>query len=345
MSLYNMVQRVHTIFFLILLATALVLSFLILRPYIGALFMALVFYITLKPVYYFLLKIFGERENLTSLFVVAAVFLAILAPLVIFGFALFDDTTDLYFKLADGVGRGNYIADASAFIEKYLRVFVPEATLDVGGYVKNTLALMVSHLGSFFSSLAELMIGSAIMLFALFFLFRDGQKFKKEIFGLSPLADNYDQDIFDFVERAVSAVVRGSLLVSVTQGILVGIGFLIFGVPNSVLWGALAAITSLIPAIGTAAIVLPAVIYLLIVSSPALAVGLAIWGIFVVGLADNFLKPILLNRGVRLQPLLVLLSVLGGIAFFGPVGLIAGPVVVSLGFSLLRLYPIVLKGV
>ena len=81
-----------------------------------------------------------------------------------------------------------------------------------------------------------------------------------------------------------------------------------------------------------------------IVSRPALAIGLAVWGIFVVGLADNFLKPILMNRGVRLQPLLVLLSVLGGLAFFGPIGFIAGPVIVSLGFSLLRLYPLVLKG-
>ena len=343
MSPHNMLQRVPTIFFMILLAAATVLSFLILRPYLGALFMALVFYITLKPAYYFLLKIFGGRENLTSLLLVAAVLIAILAPLVIFGFALFDDATSLYFKLADGVERDNYIANISAFVEKYLRVFVPEATLDVGGYIKNTLALMVSHLGAFFSSLAELMIGSAIMLFALFFLFRDGQKFKKEIFGLSPLTDNYDQDIFNFVERAVGAVVRGSLLISVAQGILVGIGFLVFGVPNSVLWGAVAAVTSLIPAIGTAVIVVPAVIYLLIVSSPALAIGLAVWGIFVVGLADNFLKPILLNRGVRLQPLLVLLSVLGGVAFFGPIGLIAGPVIVSLGFSLLRLYPLILK--
>ena len=175
-------------------------------------------------------------------------------------------------------------------------------------------------------------------------MLRDGQKFKKEVFGLSPLADNYDQDIFDFVERAVNAVVHGSLVVGLVQGILVGIGFTVFGVPNAVLWGALAAIVSLIPTVGTAVIVIPAVIYLIIVSSPALAIGLAVWGIFVVGLADNFLKPILMNRGVRLQPLLVLLSVLGGLAFFGPIGFIAGPVIVSLGFSLLRLYPLVLKG-
>lgn len=338
-----MPRRAPIIFFLILLAAALALSFFVLRPYLGALFMALVFYIALKPLYNFILKIFGGRANLASLVLVVAVVLAVLAPLAIFGFALFDDATNLYFKLADGIERESYIAKIGALAEKYAKVFVPEAALDVEGYIKNALALVVSQLGSLFSSLVEVLIGAVIMLFALFFLFRDGQKFKKEVFGLSPLADNYDQDIFDFAERAINAVVRGSLLVGLTQGILVGIGFAVFGVPNAVLWGALAAIASLIPTIGTAVIVLPAVVYLIIVASPALAIGLAVWGLFVVGLADNFLKPILLNRGVRLQPLLVLLSVLGGLAFLGPIGFIAGPVIVSLSFSLLRLYPLVLK--
>lgn len=281
---------------------------------------------------------------MASLVVVVAVVLAIIAPLVFFGFALFDDAANLYFKLANGIERDSYIIKISTLVEKYAKVLTPDATLDVEGYIKNSLALVVDHLGLFFSSLVEVLISAVIMLFALFFLLRDGQKFKKEVFGLSPLADNYDQDIFDFVERAVNAVVHGSLVVGLVQGILVGIGFTVFGVPNAVLWGALAAIVSLIPTVGTAVIVIPAVIYLIIVSSPALAIGLAVWGIFVVGLADNFLKPILMNRGVRLQPLLVLLSVLGGLAFFGPIGFIAGPVIVSLGFSLLRLYPLVLKG-
>ncbi|HEY4495738.1 MAG TPA: AI-2E family transporter [Candidatus Paceibacterota bacterium] len=339
-----MSHRLPIIFFSILLAVALALSFFILRPYLGALFVALVFYIALKPIYNFLLKIFGGRANLASLVVVVAVVLAIIAPLVFFGFALFDDAANLYFKLANGIERDSYIIKISTLVEKYAKVLTPDATLDVEGYIKNSLALVVDHLGLFFSSLVEVLISAVIMLFALFFLLRDGQKFKKEVFGLSPLADNYDQDIFDFVERAVNAVVHGSLVVGLVQGILVGIGFTVFGVPNAVLWGALAAIVSLIPTVGTAVIVIPAVIYLIIVSSPALAIGLAVWGIFVVGLADNFLKPILMNRGVRLQPLLVLLSVLGGLAFFGPIGFIAGPVIVSLGFSLLRLYPLVLKG-
>ncbi|TSC67454.1 MAG: hypothetical protein CEO19_218 [Parcubacteria group bacterium Gr01-1014_73] len=338
-----MPRRFTIIFFLILLATALALSFFILRPYLGALFMALVFYIALKPVHNFTLKIFKGRAGLASLAVVAATVLAILLPLVIFSFALFDDAANLYFKLADGAERGSYIAKLSVFADKYAKILSPETTLDVNGYIKNSLAFLVSHLGAIFSSLAELAVGVVIMLFALFFLFRDGHKLKKELFGLSPLTDNYDQDIFDFAERAINAVVRGSLLVSLAQGILVGVGFVVFGVPNAVLWGALAAIASLIPTIGTALILIPAVVYLIIVASPALAIGLAVWGFFVVGLADNFLKSILLNRGVNLQPLLVLLSVLGGVAFFGPIGLIAGPVIVSLGFSLLRLYPLILK--
>ena len=176
------------------------------------------------------------------------------------------------------------------------------------------------------------------MLFALFYLLRDGRKLKNDIVMLSPLADNYDEKIFLKLRQAIRSIVLGSLVVGLVQGILTGIGFYLFGVPNPALWGSFAVIAALIPGIGTSLVIVPGIIYLFFVTSHLQALGMFIWGLVAVGLVDNFLGPMLVNRGVRVHPFLILLSVIGGLAYFGPIGFIAGPLVVALLVALLEIY-------
>ena len=122
------------------------------------------------------------------------------------------------------------------------------------------------------------------------------------------------------------------------QGILTAVGFTFFGIPNATLWGSVAAITALIPGIGTALVLLPAILYLYFSGETLFAVGLLLWGMTAVGLVDNFLGPKLVERGMRLHPFLILLSVLGGVGFFGPLGFLLGPLVLSLLFALIEIY-------
>jgi predicted PurR-regulated permease PerM len=113
---------------------------------------------------------------------------------------------------------------------------------------------------------------------------------------------------------------------------------LIFDIPAPAVWGAVAAIAAFIPGIGTSLVIVPGIIYLLLTGNTAYAIGLAIWGAVAVGLIDNVLGPHLVNKGVHIHPFLILVSVLGGLSTFGPIGFILGPLVLALLFALLEVY-------
>jgi predicted PurR-regulated permease PerM len=160
----------------------------------------------------------------------------------------------------------------------------------------------------------------------------------KSLVRISPLPDKQDAKILDRLARSVRSVLAGSLAVGAIQGTLTAIGFTIFGVPQAILWGMVAAIAALIPAIGTALVFIPTVAFLVIAESYGSAAGVAAWGIVIVGLVDNFLGPYLVSRGATMHSFLVLVSALGGLSVFGPVGFILGPVVMSFFIALLEVY-------
>ena len=155
---------------------------------------------------------------------------------------------------------------------------------------------------------------------------------------LSPLNDKEDEGVFDRLELAVNSVIKGNLVIALVQGVLTTIGFMLFGVPNAILWGTVAAVAALIPGIGTGLVFIPAVAFLFFTGANVPAFGLFIWGALGVGLIDNFLGPKLVGSGMKLHPLLVLLSVLGGLMYFSPAGVFLGPLSLSLLFALLSIY-------
>ena len=177
-----------------------------------------------------------------------------------------------------------------------------------------------------------------MFLIAFYFFLKDGSKLKDYFVELSPLDDKDDEKIISRLKQAVSATVKGSLSIGLIQGTLTGIGFAIFGVPNAVLWGTVAAVAALIPGVGTALIILPAILFLFVPENTFGAFGLLAWGLLAVGLIDNFLSPRLVGRGMKLHPLLVFISVLGGLAFFGPLGFLLGPLSVSVFLALIDIY-------
>ena len=167
---------------------------------------------------------------------------------------------------------------------------------------------------------------------------KDGKQFGKYLVELSPLDDKDDFFIISRLKSAVKATVKGNLTISLIQGILTGIGFFIFGVPSPVLWGGIAAITALIPGIGTALVLVPGIAYLFISGNTYSGIGLSIWGLTAVGLIDNLLGPKLVGQGMKLHPLAVFVSVIGGMAFFGPLGFIFGPLALSICIALVDIY-------
>ncbi len=342
-----MENKTQHYFFLLILIGVGVLTFYIFYPYMTSLLLAVVFSVMFRPLHRYISKIFskGVQSSSVSTFVtLVVVAVAIIIPLIFVAKQVYMESENLYYSLTDEGSRSLLIDSLNAFSESLsyrLGGVFPAYSFDsfnITKYVQNFLEWSFANLDTIFSSLTRFALELFIMLFALFYLLRDGGKFKQDIILVSPLADNYDEKIFAKLKQAIRSVVVGSLVVGLIQGVLTGLGFWIFGVPNPALWGSFAVVAALIPGIGTSLVVVPGVLYLFFVSTNLHAVGLLVWGIIAVGLVDNFLGPMLVNRGVNVHPFLILLSVMGGLAFFGPIGFIAGPLIVALLFALLEIY-------
>lgn len=340
-------KNLQLYFFFGLLLAVLWSAFLIFRPYFGTLVLAGTLSIVFRPLYKRLLYLVGGgtepgiyrgRESLASLLTVAIVIGIVLVPLVFFTSLVFGEARELYLRLVGDGRQANVLAQLLRYLQRWIAPFAPDAVFDLNEYLKQALVWLVSNLGALFTSIAEALINFLLSLFALYFLFKDGHKLKKQLITYSPLSDADDTQILNKLETAVNSVIKGSLIVALVQGVLAGIGFTFFGVPNPSLWGALTVIAALIPGIGTSLVMVPAVVYLLLTGQSAAAFGLLLWGVAVVSTIDNFIRPKLIGRGVAIHPFVILLSVFGGLAFFGMIGFLAGPLIVSLLFALLNIY-------
>ncbi len=333
-------QKSEFYFLLILLAGIFILTFFIFKPFLYALVLAMVFVTVFEPVHKKALTITRERRSLAALLATVFVLIVVIIPITFLGIQIFQEVTQLYSFLTQNGGATDLFRDVENAVQN-LKRFLPvpvEFSVDFNQYLKQGLNWLLQRLGPLFSNVTKIMVSVFVFLVALYYLFKDGQKLKGAIVALSPLQNIHDETIFNKLALAINSVIKGNLAVAFIQGILTAVGFTIFGVPNAALWGSVAAIAALIPGIGTALVLIPAILFLFLSGKTLFAVGLLLWGLTAVGLVDNFLGPKLVERGMRLHPFLILLSILGGIGFFGPFGFLLGPLILSLLFALLEIY-------
>lgn len=329
-------RTIQDIFFYSLLLAVFVLVVGIFGPYLSALALAAALAVVLQGVQSRLTALFRGRNGL-------AAFVTILFSLVIIGlpvsfivYQVFKESRELYTDITSN--PSHYTSLVSTFFNSFVKPYFPDAQLDVSTYLKQASGWIISHFGEVFSGTAQFVVNLLLCLIALFYFLRDGEKFQATLIEYSPLPDKHDLEIIGRLNRAVHSVLRGSVFISLIQGTLSGIGFWMFGVPNPALWGSVAAISALIPGVGTSLVLIPATAYLFLTGQTVSGVGMLLWSVLAVGLIDNLLAPYLVGRGAQVHPLLVLFSVLGGIGVFGPLGFIFGPLTVSLLLALLGIY-------
>jgi predicted PurR-regulated permease PerM len=267
----------------------------------------------------------------------------VLVPVSFIGTQIFQEAKGVYVSFDENLlGLVSAIHATQSNISEWFPA-LENISIDIEQYLKDGLLYLTSNLASLFSSFAKLAMSFFVFLISLYYALRDGNKLKSTIIKISPLEDSDDLIIFGKLEKTIHSVLLGSLMIAIIQGTLVSIGFTIFGIPNATLWGSLAVISALIPGVGTALIVIPAVIFLFLSGALPQALGLLMWGVVIVGLVDNLLGPRLLGRGTEIHPILILLAVLGGIGLFGPIGFLLGPLIVSLLLSLIEIYLYIVK--
>ena len=239
--------------------------------------------------------------------------------------------------LADAQGFYNRVAESSngtlsMKIERFIQPYFPNLDIRVNEIAKGISEFVVKNIGSFFSGTFDIVLKLFLFLITLFYFLKDRELFANLYKRMTPLKDSDDERIFTSLRKASQSILIGSLVVAITQGIVTGIGFIIFGVPNPFFWGAVAGLFALVPGVGPALIWVPATIYLYITGDTGSIawIGQLVWGVVAVGLIDNVLGPMVINKGVQIHPLFILLSVIGGLALFGPEGFIFGPLVLSI---------------
>jgi len=255
------------------------------------------------------------------------------------GIQIFKELNQLYQTVASG-DKDIFLTMIEDSINQ-ARVFllIPDNfQINFSQYLQQGIDALMRNIGSIFSSFAGILLDFFVFLVAFYFLLKDGHKLKNYIIDLSPLDDSEDEMIASRFKLAISSVIKGNLVIGIIQGVLTGIGFTLFGVPNAVLWGSVATVAALLPGIGTTLVLAPAIIFLFITDNIFGSIGLLIWGSVAVGLIDNFLGPILMGRGMQMHPLLVFVAIIGGIAFFGPLGFLLGPLVMSPCLTIIEIY-------
>ena len=326
-------KAIERYFFFGLLLATLFFAFLIFQPFWIVLVLGICFAIVLRPLYEKLKKL-KMPPALASALTVFLFTILVCGPLLGIGAIVLDQVQDLYQSLA----KGNNIPSIES-INYSLEQVLPEGIeIDLNQRLNDLVYLISDNFGKIFSATFSTILSFVLMLFAIFYFLKDGAQWKKSLITLSPLSDQDDMKIISRLSHAIDGVLKGYILIAIVQGTLMGIGLAIFGVPSPALWGVIAAFASLIPTLGTSLVSIPAIVFLFFSGSTGGAIGLAIWSAAIVSMADNFLNPYIVGSKIQIPPFLILFSVLGGVSLLGPVGVLIGPLTVSLLYTLVSIY-------
>lgn len=336
--------QIRPYFFAILITLVAVFTFFLLQPFLTTLALAGIFSVILTPLYGRLKKLLGLPPGGTAAVTLLVGALLIAAPLSFVISRLVVETQSLYAALSEP-GSLATLQSSILGVGQTLNGLLPgsgnavaQFSRDLSTYSQQAASWALGHAAGAFSGTLRFVLLLFVFGMTLYYLLTDGAALKRTVVRLSPLTPAETGLLLDRLSRTISSVVRGNMTIALIQGILVATGFTIFGIPSGILWGTVASICALIPGVGTSLIVIPGILYLVFTGATGAAIGLALWSIVIVGLVDNFLSPRLIGRRASIHPLLILLSVLGGLSMFGPEGVFLGPLVVSLLIGLLSIY-------
>jgi predicted PurR-regulated permease PerM len=306
------------------------------KPFLGPILFAAVMAVMLESVYRYIRTHTRLYQSIAAGCVLLFTMLFVLLPIGIVAVELFAQSQQLYQSYQ--AGNTPNLFEIANQIEVFVQGYIPQFSLEISEYVATLLNWLTSNLGTILSSTFSVVIDLILFVFALFFFVRDGDTFAQWYRRMSPLADDRDMHLLQTLKVTVNSVIRGTIIIAVIQGIVAGIGFAIFGIPNVVLWGTLAAISAIVPGLGVGLVFIPMIAYLIIIGHVPAALGLAAWGGIIVGLVDNALVPYFYTKGLSLHPMFILFAVLGGVSLIGPFGFIFGPLVLATVSALAEVY-------
>ena len=321
-------------FFFGLLLAVFIFAFFIFKPFWIVLVLGASLSVVLYPIHKWLMRR-KLPDWLASILTVIFFIIIFCGPLLGIGILVFNQSQNVYHSVISGAADGPLVVS----LQNKITAILPQGVnFDLNQKISELTSYLFGNIVNIFNTTLTTLMSFILLLFSIFYFLKDGERWKKAIIKISPISDADDQKIIARLTHSINGIFKGTMLVALAQGFLMTIGLAFFGVPNPVLWGAIAAVASMIPSVGTAVVSVPAIIYLYMTGHLLPAIGLLAWAGLLVGTIDNLLNPFLVGRKIDIPPFLILFSVLGGISLLGPAGILIGPLVVSLLYALVSIY-------
>ena len=342
-------EAIAPYFFLIIFGAALIAVGYVLLPFLGDMVIALVAVLLLSRHYERLLRALGNRPVLASGLTVAILVVVVAIPVTLVGSALLADIRhaavtwggpEAYVTLNDLTSEDGRVARSLSELAQ--RTGLPISPEAVGDAVVETARSLSQGLykraNAFVSGVLQFALHGVITLFSIFYLLMQGEKLRSFLFRLSPLAGDEDQLFINKLGEVGRGILIGNGIGSSLQGLVAGLAWAVVGLPSPVLWGLVMAVAAFLPLVGVAAVVVPATFYLWFAGRHMVAVGFLIFCMGQSFLFEYGLKPRLMGSTMRMNSLLVFLSLLGGILGFGASGILYGPLIMTLFLAVVQLY-------
>ena len=339
--------NLRTAFVLLLVVAVTALFLAVAWPFLKPLLLAALLAGLFHPLYRWITRLLGGRRSLGAAITLLVLLVLGLGPVSAFlGIVLqqaLTMTDQAIPWLSQHLGAASTFNVQEWLVQKFpaLAKYMPsqeQLLQQVGTAAKTAGAFLVAFASRITATTATFLLNLFVMLYAMFFFFRDGDKILERIFYYTPLSDEDETRMLTQFASITRATVKGTLVIGIIQGTLAGIAFWIAGIEGAALWGTIMTILSIIPGIGAALVWVPAVIILFVTGQYITATLLAAWCAAVVGTVDNFLRPVLVGRDAKMPDLLILIGTLGGLFLFGPIGFIVGPIVCGLFLTVWDIY-------
>ncbi|WP_028358166.1 AI-2E family transporter [Brackiella oedipodis] len=340
-------SKINFNFFVLLLALVTIGFIVVIFPFYGAIFWAVIFAVIFSPINNYFLSKMPNRRNTSALITLTICILIGIIPLAITTVALVREIITFYSRIDSGqINFSHYMHEMTSHVPSWVNDGLSLFNINSMDELQAKLQSSISEASRFLANQAvqlgtntfQFFVAFGIMIYLLFFFLRDGSKIMLAVKKAIPLKRDYRNHLFEKFTSVVKATVKGNVVIAVVHGILGGVIFAILGIEASLLWGVLMGFLSLLPAIGSAIVWLPVALYFLATDHIGSGIFLIAYGCIVIGLSDNVLRPILVGKSTRLPDYIVLVTTVGGLTVFGPNGFVIGPLMAALFITCWQLF-------
>jgi predicted PurR-regulated permease PerM len=330
-------ERLLVIVLMVVTAIIFGLCVYLVRPFLPALAWALALAVVAHPVHRWLNRRIAQPDVAAGMSVVL-VAIALIVPAILVAQRVMTEAAQGIQVVQEKSTNGEWRERLEEYPKLAPVVHWIESNVDVQGEIPRTLTAMFGDVASLLGGSIWALVQLLLVLFILYFFFRDGSQLLRGLRRLVPLSNQETDQVTTRVADTIHATIYGSLLVALIQGCLGGLMFWLLGLPTPLVWGTIMALLAVIPYAGTFVIWAPAALLLALNGDWGKATILAGWGLVAIGLIDNLLYPIFVGSRLRQHTLLAFLALLGGLSVFGAAGLVLGPVTLALALALVDIW-------